>query len=113
MISVFLLSGVAAAQSMPKFLDHALVKHNNSEVTIVANDALPLLQAISELRLEYGWRINWESAPGYSHFDLVDDTDPKWRASHPVEKGRDATRRRSFHRYFSGAARSIRFECRA
>lgn len=87
MISVFLLSGVAAAQSMPKFLDHALVKHTNSQVTIVANDALPLLQAISELRLEYGWRINWESAPGYSHFDLVDDTDPKWRASHPVEKG--------------------------
>jgi hypothetical protein len=90
MISVFaLLSGLSAAQSTPrpKFLDHALIQHGGSEVTVVANDPLPLLQAISDLRLEYGWQINWESAPGYSHFDLVDATDQKWRAAHPGEKG--------------------------
>lgn len=61
-------------------MDRALVKHGGSEVTVVANDPIPLHQAISDLCLEYGWQVNWESAPGYSHFDVVDDTDAKWRA---------------------------------
>jgi hypothetical protein len=84
-----LLCGLAAAQSAPrpKFFDHARVQHGASGVTIVANSSLPLAQAIEAIRLEYGWQINWESAPGYSHFDVVDDTGPKWRASHPGEKG--------------------------
>jgi len=71
----------------PKYLDRALVQHNNSEITVIANDSLPLLQAIDALRLEYGWQINWESAPCSSRFDVVDDTDPKWRAAHPADKG--------------------------
>ena len=90
MISAFaLLFGPAAGQSMPrpKFLDHALIQHGGTDVTVVANDPLPLLQAISDLRMDYGWQINWESAPGYSHFDLVDATDSKWRSAHPGEKG--------------------------
>ena len=88
-LAVTLISGLAAAQSVPrpKFFDHAVIQHSGPEVTVVANDPIPLLQAVSDLRLEYGWRINWESAPGYSHFDLVDATDPKWRAAHPGEKG--------------------------
>ncbi len=88
-ILAVLLSGAASAQSTssPVFLDHALVKHGGSEVTIVANDSTPLFQAISALRLEFGWQINWESAPGYSRFDVADDTDSKWRAAHPNEKG--------------------------
>ena len=48
---------------------------------------MPLFQAIFGIRVEYGWRINWESAPGYSRFDVVDDTDPDWRAAHPNAKG--------------------------
>jgi hypothetical protein len=89
MISLIaLVSGLVSAQSArPKYLDHALIQHVDSDVTVQANDPLPLLQAISDLRLEYGWRINWEWAPAYSHFDLVDATDPKWRAAHPGEKG--------------------------
>ena len=84
-----LLSGIVAARSTapPTFLDRALIKHSGSEVTVVANDPIPLLQTISDLRLEYGWQVNWESAPGYSRFDLVDATDPKWRAAHPNAKG--------------------------
>jgi hypothetical protein len=84
-----LLSLLTSAQSTGRaqFSPHARVQHGDAGVTVTANDSVPLLQAISELRLEYGWRISWESAPGYSHFDVVDDTDPGWRAAHPGEKG--------------------------
>jgi hypothetical protein len=90
MITVLgLLCGLIAAQSAtrPKFLDRARIQHGDSGVTVTANDSIPLFQAIFAVRLEYGWQINWESAPSYSRFDLVDDTAPKWRAAHPGEKG--------------------------
>jgi len=84
-----LLGGSMAGQSTtrPKFLDRARVQHSGPVVTVTANDSLPLFQAIFALRLEYGWQVSWESAPGYSHFDVVDDTGPKWRAAHPEAKG--------------------------
>jgi len=88
-IGMGLLAGLVAAQSerAPKFLDRAVITRDGSQVTVVANDSLPLLQAINAVRLEYGWQIDWESAPGYSHFDLADDTAPKWRLTHPSAKG--------------------------
>lgn len=84
-----LLSGLISAQSTTSsaFFDHARIVHKDSRVTVVANDSTPLFQAISAVRLEYGWQVNWESAPGYSRFDTVDDTGPKWRAAHPDAKG--------------------------
>jgi hypothetical protein len=84
-----LLCGPISAQSTarPKFLERARIQHHDSVVTVTANDSIPLFQAILAVRLEYGWQINWESAPGFSRFDVVDDTDPKWRAAHPTEKG--------------------------
>ena len=81
------LEGIRDAKLGAPVVARALIQHAGAEVTVVANDPLPLLQAISDLRLEYGWQINWESAPGYSRFDVVDDTDPGWRASHPGVKG--------------------------
>lgn len=86
---LLLVSGIISAQTTtrPNYFDHAYLQHNRSEVTITASDSIPLLQAIHALRLEYGWQVNWESAPGYSRYDVVDDTDPKWRAAHPAEKG--------------------------
>jgi hypothetical protein len=80
-------SGQAQSTTRPNYFDRARIRHENSKVIIVANDSLPLFQALYALRLEYGWRVNWESAPAYSRFDLVDDTDPKWRATHPGQKG--------------------------
>jgi hypothetical protein len=70
-----------------QYLDRAIIQHKGSSVAVVANDPRPLLQALFAIREEYGWRVNWEEAPGYSHFDAVDSTDPKWRANHPGEKG--------------------------
>jgi hypothetical protein len=88
-MTVALLCGVFSGQSTtrPSFFDHARLQHDNSLVTVTAYDSLPLFQAIYAVRLEYGWAVNWESAPGYSHLDLVDDTGPKWRAAHPHAKG--------------------------
>jgi hypothetical protein len=84
-----LAAGAASAQSTRPagFLDRAIIKHGGTDVTVLADDSTPLLQAIAALRLEYGWQINSEGAPGYSRFDVVDDTAPKWRAAHPSEKG--------------------------
>lgn len=88
-MALALLCGVSLAQSTTRlgYFDRARIQHDDLGVTLVANDPIPLFQAIYAVRLEYGWLVNWESAPGYSHFDLVDDTGPKWRAAHPDAKG--------------------------
>lgn len=84
-----LLCGLVLAQSTtrPKYMDRAAMEHKNSVVTLFANHSIPLFQAVTALREEYGWKVNWESAPGYSRFDLVDDTAPKRRLEHPGVKG--------------------------
>jgi hypothetical protein len=84
-----LFSALVSAQSTtrPKYLDHAAIQHSGQEVTVTANFPVPLFQAISGTREEYGWQVNWEEAPCYSHSDVVDDTGPKWRAAHPDAKG--------------------------
>ena len=84
-----LFSPLASAQSTtrPKYLDHAVIQHSGSAATVTANFPVPLFQAISAIREEYGWQVNWEEAPCYSRFDVVDDTGPRWRAAHPDAKG--------------------------
>jgi len=81
--------GLLSAQSTtrPAYRDRALIQHANSSVTVTANAPLPLFQAISAIREAYGWQVSWEQAAGYSPFDVVDDTGPRWRASHPNAKG--------------------------
>ena len=78
---------VAQSATRPKYFDRARIDHGDSTITITAFDSTPLFQAVYALRLQYGWQVDWESAPGFSQFDLVDDTDPKWRTAHPSEKG--------------------------
>jgi len=45
------------------------------------------MQAIITISQEYGWTVDFEDPPYRSHLDLVDDTDPVWRANHPNAKG--------------------------
>lgn len=87
--ALLLLAGLAPAQSTtrPKYLDRALIEHRGSTATVTANYPTPLFQAIDGIRQEYGWQVNWEEAPCYSHFDVVDDTSPRWRAAHPGAEG--------------------------
>ena len=83
-----LVTCVRAQSNMrPTYFDRAIIQHTGAVMTITANSPVPLFQAVSALREEYGWQINFERAPGYSRFDVVDDTGPKWRAGHPGAKG--------------------------
>src|SRR5579864_9163059 len=89
LLAFVVLGGGTHAQSVgrPQYMDRAIVQHNGAVATVIANAPIPLYQAISAIREEYGWRVNWEQAPCYSHLDLVDDTAPEWRNAHPESKG--------------------------
>ncbi len=82
-----LAAGFAQTAARPAFFSHARIERSGSRVTVTSNDSEPLLQAIAALRLEYGWQVDWEQAPGYSRFDVVDDTSPAWRTTHPNDPG--------------------------
>ena len=83
-----------------KYMDHAEVRHLPNSVTITANDARPLAQALAALSEEYAWVVDFEAPPFYSKYDLVDDTDAKWRAAHPATKGVTAIAGGSFQSQF-------------
>jgi hypothetical protein len=89
LLAFVVLGGDTHAQSVgrPQYMDRAIVQHNGAVATVIANAPIPLYQAISAIREEYGWRVNWEQAPCYSHLDLVDDKAPEWRNAHPESKG--------------------------
>jgi hypothetical protein len=78
---------VQQPQQRKKFMEAAAVQHNAGSANIVANDPRPLAQAVSALRKEYGWLIDYEDPPYVSDSELVDVTDPQWRASHPGAPG--------------------------
>jgi hypothetical protein len=78
---------LAQAPTKPSFMDAAVVQHNGNTGTLTANSPRPLMQAVEAISQEYGWTIDYEEPPYQSHYDLVDVTDPKWRAGHPNEKG--------------------------
>jgi hypothetical protein len=71
----------------PSFMNAAIVEHNGAAGTLTANDPRPLSQAIEAISQEYGWIVDYEDPLYRSQFDLVDDTDPTWRAKHPTAKG--------------------------
>jgi hypothetical protein len=87
--ALFFVPSLLFAQSPSKssFMDAAVIEHHGSAGTLTANDPRPLMQAIEAISREYGWIVDFEDPLYQSHFDLVDSTDPKWRASHPNEKG--------------------------
>lgn len=78
---------LAQAPTKPSFMDAAVVQHNGNTGTLTANFPRPLAQALEAISQEYGWIIDYEDPPYHSPFDLVDDTGPRWRASHPNAKG--------------------------
>jgi hypothetical protein len=89
-LAAFVLLAVPAlAQSTtrPKYMDHAAIDHARGLATVTAFYPTPLYQAVEGIRHEFGWQVNWEEAPCYSHFDTVDDSSPRWRAAHPDAEG--------------------------
>jgi hypothetical protein len=83
-----------------KYMDRAEVRHLPNSVTITANDARPLAQALTALSEEYAWVVDFEDPPYFSKYDLVDDTDANWRATHPTAKGVTAIAGNTFQRQF-------------
>ena len=75
-----------AALAKPKWWDRATIEQADSNVSVHANYPRPLRQAIETIREEYGWTVDYEDPP-YEPYDLVDDTDPGWRKTHPTAKG--------------------------
>ncbi|MGB2591878.1 MAG: hypothetical protein WA853_15245 [Candidatus Acidiferrum sp.] len=71
-----------------KYMENAEVRHlADSTISVTANDARPLAQAVTAVSEEFGWAIDFEDPPYYSKYDLVDDTDSRWRAAHPTANG--------------------------
>ena len=82
-----LLAQAQAPTSKPAFMNAGVIQHHETAGTLTTNDPRPLMQAIATISQEYGWTVDFEDPPYRSHFDLVDDTDPAWRANHPNSKG--------------------------
>lgn len=79
-----------AAQARRSYSRFAIIDHNDAVAKVTANDPRPLFQAVEALQDEYGWRgwrIDYEDPPYGGRDELIDSTDPAWRAAHPDEKG--------------------------
>jgi len=70
-----------------RYMENAEVRHLADSITVTANDARPLAQAVTALSEEFGWAIDFEDPAYYSKYDLVDDTAPQWRDAHPIARG--------------------------
>ncbi len=89
LLSVATVCATLGAQNIakrPQFTQRGVVQHGTNVATVLANHPRPLFQALLAVSEEYGWVVNYEDPP-YSSYDVVDDTDPQWRAGHPNAKG--------------------------
>ena len=87
-IAPMLLTGQPSTAQQPgNYLERGEVQRAGGAVTIVSNYPRPLEQVLDTVSQEYGWAINYEDPPYHSSFDLIDATDPKWKAAHPDSAG--------------------------
>jgi hypothetical protein len=88
LFSSLLVAIAAPAQAQQrKYMDAGFVQHQSGSVTVKADFPRPLLQAVTAVRKEYGWIVNYEDPRYFSSFELLDATDPDFRKSNPSEKG--------------------------
>ena len=84
----FLPAKFFAQQISQRQYMNTVIEHKKSGLAIIkVNDPRPLYQAISALNDEYGWIVDYEDPPYLTESELVDGTDPKWRANHPEASG--------------------------
>jgi hypothetical protein len=69
-VSVAVLTA-AQAPSPTHFQKEASISHATGYSTVVANDPRPLLQALTAVREEHGWIVDYED-PAYSGSDVTD-----------------------------------------
>jgi hypothetical protein len=80
----------------------ARITRTNGLATVASNDPRPLDQAIIAVREEYGLLVDYED-PIYTAADLVDDTDPAWKETHPGRPSVTRVRGNSFSSSYSEA----------
>jgi hypothetical protein len=54
------------------YSEHAIISESGATIRLVANDARPLMQALTALQQKYGWRVNYEDPQYISQLDLVE-----------------------------------------
>lgn len=102
-LSIVLLGLCAAnayAQQTGRVVERAELRHAKGTATCVVNAPRPLQQSVQLVNEEYGWAVNYED-PLWDGADLVDDTDPAWRAAHPNERGVRRVRGGAFESQYS------------
>jgi hypothetical protein len=85
-LGVVALCGWLVAQGILEphtYMEHGLIDHHAGTATVKADYAQPLQQAITAVREEYGWVVNFEDPPYQGKHDLIDMTNPKYRPTHP------------------------------
>jgi hypothetical protein len=87
MLSLRAMNSPTSRLRKPSFAAVANIEHTSSSGHVSANYSRPLFQTAETVIREYGWVVDYEDPPYFSTFDLTDDTDPRWRASHPNSKG--------------------------
>ncbi|HEX5410256.1 MAG TPA: hypothetical protein VFZ27_00180 [Terriglobia bacterium] len=66
--------GARSQENPQHYLERAIIAHNQSYATVEANSPRPLLQAITAVREEYGWIVEYEDPPYEGSVDLVKDS---------------------------------------
>jgi hypothetical protein len=80
-----LLFGQETSSVSPKHWPRATVRQEQSSITITANAACPIRQAVAGLRTTFGWPIDFEEAPADAEAELSEHTSPEWQAAHPSD----------------------------
>ena len=65
------------------YLKTAEVEERRGVVRVFANDPRPLAQALCAITKRNEWLVDYEDPPYAGNFEMVDATNPEWRASHP------------------------------
>jgi hypothetical protein len=83
------LCGALYAQGMLEphaYMREGVVDHHGTVATVRTDYAQPLCQAITAIGQEYGWAVHYEAPPYQGKHDLMDTTNPNYRAAHPDAK---------------------------
>jgi hypothetical protein len=89
LLSSAALCGTLYAQGMLEphpYMREGVVDHHGTVATVRTDYAQPLCQAVIAIRQEYGWAVHYEAPPYQGKHDLMDTTNPSYRAAHPGAK---------------------------
>jgi hypothetical protein len=68
------------------YMQEAVIEHHGTTATVKADSPIPLKQAVTAVSEEYGWAVHYEDPPYQTKYDVMDMTNPSYRAAHPEAK---------------------------